>query len=264
MNTQTVAPTDLFGYDVYDNGGNKIGSVDNVWVDDASNELEFIGVKTGWLFGKSHVIPTADATMGDGSITIPYGQDLVKDAPSFPADQELSPAEESEIYNYYGDTRSTAQSPSGLPAGGENINTAAGEMNTATTSNDQEMTLSEEEMAVDKREVQAGTVRLRKVVTTEHEEVPVDLEREQVAVERIDAADTDVPTNAFQEREIEVPVMAEQPVVSKEARVTGGVRLDKTTETETQTVGGDVRSEDVVVEDDTIDDNSPTATDRSW
>jgi stress response protein YsnF len=44
--------------------------------------------------------------------------------------------------------------------------------------------------------------------------------------------------------------MREEPVVAKEARVTGKVRLDKTSEVETQTVGGEVRREDVEVDQD--------------
>ena len=46
------APEQLFGREVTDSSGNKIGSVDGVWVDDATDKLEFVGVKTGWLGGK--------------------------------------------------------------------------------------------------------------------------------------------------------------------------------------------------------------------
>ena len=57
-----------------------------------------------------------------------------------------------------------------------------------------------------------------------------------------------MPGDAFQEEEIEVPVMREEAVVAKEAHVTGQVNLNKNVETETETVGGDVRQEDVVVD----------------
>jgi len=269
METSTQAPNQVFGYDVLDADGNRIGTVDNVWVDDATNQLEFIGVKTGWLFGHTHLIPTADAQFGDQSITVPYPESQIKDAPSFPADQELSPDNESEIYDYYGLDRSTAPSPTGLSDGTSDTTTTfdtaattntTAAVDTATDTNDRAVTLSEEELQVGKREVEAGRVRLRKVVNTEHEEVPVDLARETVSVERVDANATDVPTNAFQEQEIEVPVMREEPVVNKEARVTGGVRLNKDVQTETQTVGGEVRSEDVVVDRDGVEQNVTTDT----
>jgi len=301
MNTQTTTPDQIFGYDVLDSAGNKIGSVDNVWVDDATNALEFIGVKTGWLLGKTHVIPVENANISDGTITVPFAEDQIKDAPSFGGDDEISPDAEDEIYSYYGMDRSTSASPTGLSTGdtsssfsGRDMGTEALESDssyaaasgadtgvtsdyttssstdygaTGTDTDTQALSLSEEELQVGKREVEAGRVRLRKVVNTEHQEVPVELRREQVQVERIDATDADVPSSAFEEQEIEVPVMREEAVVGKESRVTGGVRLNKNVETETRSVGGDVRREDVQVEgaDDTAlsSDSTDNATDSS-
>lgn len=266
MQSDTNAPDQIFGYDVIDTAGNKIGSVDNVWVDDASNELEFIGVKTGWLMGKSHIVPVANAQFSGNSITVPFEQSLVKDAPSYPADHELTPTEENEIYSYYGDQRSVEQSPTGLAAGGENLGEAPVYDYTGTDTgiDQQSLTLSEEDLEVGTQQVEAGRVRLRKVVRTEHEEVPVELQREQVSVERIDAGATDVPTNAFEEQEIEVPVMREEPVVSKEAHASGGVRLNKNVTTETRTVGGDTRTEDVEVVDDGVDAGTTTGRDAGY
>lgn len=252
MNNSSVNPADVFGYDVVTADGNKIGSVDNVWVDDATDQLEFVAVKTGFLFGKSHIIPTADAQFGDGAITVPYSEDQIKGAPTFGGDEELDPEQEQEVYSYYGLDRTTSPSPTGLASdegtgysGNQEYATTAPESN-----GDQNLTLSEEELQVGKREVEAGRVRLRKVVHTEHQEVPVELRREEVEIERVPASGMEVPDNAFEEREIEVPVMREEPVVAKEAHVAGQVNLNKDVETETRTVGGDVRSEDVEVERD--------------
>ena len=101
---------------------------------------------------------------------------------------------------------------------------------------------------MDTRPVEAGRARLRKVVRTERVSQPVELRREQVTVERVPANGQEVPANAFQEQAIEVPLTREEPVVEKEAHVTGQVRVDKTVETERRTVEGDVRREDVEVE----------------
>ena len=62
------------------------------------------------------------------------------------------------------------------------------------------------------------------------------------------ASGAQVPRDAFQEQTIEVSLTREEPVVDKEAHVTGQVRVDKTAETEQRTVGGEVRHEDVAVE----------------
>jgi uncharacterized protein (TIGR02271 family) len=265
------SPEELFGQDVMGSDGGKIGTVDGVWIDDATSALEFIGVKTGWLAGGSHIIPTAAAQFSDGLIQIPYREDQVKGAPEFDSDAELSPSDENTIYQYYGVDRSTAPSPSGLPdgetTGGVVTNSTEGTSQVATgvaaTEGGEQagVFLSEEQLQVGKREVESGRVRLRKVVQTEHQEVPVNLQREEVQVERLDADEVGVPTDAFQESEIEVPVMREEAVLSKETRVTGGVRLNKDVETETRTVGGDVRREDVKIEGD--EDASNSTLDRT-
>jgi uncharacterized protein (TIGR02271 family) len=295
MNTNTQDPGTLFGADVVDSTGNKIGTVDNVWVDDATNELEFVGVKTGWLFGKTHIIPCADAQISDGQITVPYAEDQIKDAPSYGADDELSPEDEQQIYSYYGLDRTTASSSTGLAAGESGTgfgSTASGtsssndtgfatgstggytgsdysdtqteygtsetgyndlgtSTDTTTGTDSDSVRLHEEELNVGKRQVEAGRVRLRKVVSTERQEVPVELQREQVEIERVPVSEAGSITDdsaAFQDQEINVPVMREEAVVGKETRATGEVRLNKTVDTQTETVGGDVRKEDVQVE----------------
>ncbi len=257
MTTGTQAPDQMFGNEVMDAEGNTIGKVDGVWVDDATNELEFVSVKTGKLMGKTHIIPVAHGRVdaNAGTITVPYASDQINGAPSFTGDAELSPDDEDRIYSHYGVSRSTGQSPTGLPGGERAGGTATTDTSSrnygAKNSGDRGMDLAEEQLQVGKRSVDAGRVRLRKVVHTEHQEVPVELRREDVQVERTSATGTDVPDNAFQEQEIEVPVTREEAVVDKEAHVTGRVNVNKTIETETRNIGGEIRSEDVEVVDDT-------------
>lgn len=269
MTMGTQAPDQLYGYNVVDSEGNKVGTVDGIWVDDATNELEFVGVKTGWMMGKTHIIPAAQAQIdSDGrTITVPYAESKVKDAPSFGTDAELSSDDEDQIYSYYGVDRSTAPSPTGLPSGErtgmyETTDTTdtttrdyaatGGEMQPydSTDTGERRVQLAEEELQVGKRPVEAGRVRLRKVVRTEQQEVPVELQREEVDIERVPASGQAPADSAFQEENIEVPVTREEPVVGKEARVAGEVRVGKTAETETRTVGGEVRREDVEVDRD--------------
>jgi len=68
MQTRTD-PTQLFDCEVLDSDGNKIGTVDSVWVDNATDQLEFIGVKTGWFMGKTHIIPTANAQITSSNLS---------------------------------------------------------------------------------------------------------------------------------------------------------------------------------------------------
>jgi len=112
----------------------------------------------------------------------------------------------------------------------------------------QDIALSEESLSVGKRQVESGRAHIRKVVRTERVEQPVELSHEEVNVERVAASGAEVPSDAFQEREIDVPVMREEPVVEKEAHVTGRVEVNKNVQTETRNVEGDVRKEDVEID----------------
>ena len=271
----------LFGDDVIDNGGNKVGTVDGVWVDDATDQLAFIAVKTGWLFGKNHLMPVEQGQIQNTTIQVPYSADQIKNGPSFATDAELSADDEQQIYSYYGVQRSTQTSPTGYASGNQSQTAATGsawndqtQQTTDPTSqvgqgdlptppDEVDVTTAQEELAVGKRVVQAGGVRLRKVVRTETQEVPVELRREDIEIERIPADQLQggqVPDDAFQEGTIDVPVMEEQPVVSKQTVATGGVRLSKTVETQTQTVSDQVRSTDVEIDgdDDVTDSTSHT------
>ena len=76
-----------------------------------------------------------------------------------------------------------------------------------------------------KRTVGAGEVKLHKTVTTEQVNVPVELKREDIVVERVAAHEVEAGKGAFQEEVIKVPLSREEPVVEKEVHVTGGVRV---------------------------------------
>jgi len=258
---RTQAPARLLGYDVLDASGAKIGQVDNVWVDDATQQLEFLGVQTSWLeVGKDHLIPAATASVDTGqhTIQVPYPADQVKDAPSYAADAQLSAADEDSVYTYYGINRSTAPSPTGLAgaigATGPATTSGTGYARTDSTGGDVRVPLTEEQLQVGTRQGEAGRAHLRKIVRTEQVSAPVELRCEEVHVERVPvsgaAVSGELPDDAFQEKDIEVTVMQEEPVVSKQARVTGEVHVGKTPATETRTVEGEVRKEDVVVDRD--------------
>ena len=255
MDRTTDTMNRLFDCEVVDAQGNRVGPVENIWLDPATDQPEFVAVKTGTLMGRTHLVPMTEAQIDDasGQLRVPYSQDQIKNAPHFADDANLSEEDEQGVYRHYGLRRSEAPSPTGLASGGgmtEQPQTGTrSQQQPARAGQDQEnLTLAEEQLRVDKRPVEAGRARLRKVVRTERVQEPVELRREQVTVERVPASGQEVPQNAFQEQQIEVPLTREEPVVEKEAHVTGQVRVDKTAETEQRTVGGDVRREDVVVD----------------
>ncbi len=120
-----------------------------------------------------------------------------------------------------------------------------------TDTNDIRVPVYEEQLVAGKREEELGRVHLHKEVITEQESVPVTLHREEVTVERVpmtgQANQADLQ-NAFQNADIEVPVMGEEAVVGKTAREVEEVRLRKQDVSEQEQVTGTVRRERVVVD----------------
>ena len=266
----------MLDYKVLDQTGAEIGTVHSFWADAQSGNLEFIGVKTGWLFGANHVIPVEKAELDEAAQTVrvPYTSEFVKGAMSVDADATISDEEEKEIYRYYGakggsgyttGMTGTAASAAGLGTAAYETDTTtkssattaatdlttgtAATAKTATGKDDVEVALTEEQVRVGKRTVDAGQVRLRKIVRTEVVNQPVEIRHEDVVVERIsaDQVHSGAATSDFKEETIDVPLTREEVVVQKDAHVTGAVRLHKTAEMETQNVSETVRKEDVEV-----------------
>ncbi len=120
-----------------------------------------------------------------------------------------------------------------------------------TDTNDIRVPVYEEELVVGKRQEEEGRVHLHKEVTSEQETVPVTLRREEVTVERVPFTgnvDPNAARTAFQGQDIDVPVMGEEAVVSKQAHEVEEVRLHKQTTEEQQQVSDTVRRERVVVD----------------
>ena len=116
------------------------------------------------------------------------------------------------------------------------------------------MTRSEEELRVSKQRHQTGTARLRKYVVTENVNLKVPVEKQRVRIEREPITDANraaaMSGPDIAEREHEVTVTEERPVVTKKTVPKEQVRLAKETVTETETVGGQVRKEQIDVEGD--------------
>jgi sporulation protein YlmC with PRC-barrel domain len=101
------------GYAVYDNRGEKIGKVDDLFIDEADRE-EYVGVKMGFLGRKSTLIPMdiVRVNEADKALEVSESKDRVKDAPSFDDDEDITPAYEDRIRRHFGLESSTDTSRS--------------------------------------------------------------------------------------------------------------------------------------------------------
>ena len=90
-------------FKVYDNQGEKIGKVDDLFVDETDRE-EYIGVKMGFLGLKSTLIPMDIVRVNEGERTIEVSdsKDHVRNAPSFDDDEDITPDYEDRIRSHFG------------------------------------------------------------------------------------------------------------------------------------------------------------------
>lgn len=91
----------IFQSTVFDKDGAKIGRVGQVYLDDQTQEPNWVTVKTGLFGTKEYFIPLDEAEHSDKRITVPYDKAKVHGAPFTEIDQNLSPEEEDELYAYY-------------------------------------------------------------------------------------------------------------------------------------------------------------------
>lgn len=114
--------------------------------------------------------------------------------------------------------------------------------------------LAKEHLDVTKRDVERGRVHVHKDVVEQEEVVNVPLREEEVRVERHDvtAGHTtgEVPADAFQEQDIEIPLRGEEAQVHKSARVREEVNISKTARERDEQVRGAVRREEFHVDKD--------------
>src|SRR5215471_995116 len=108
----------------------------------------------------------------------------------------------------------------------------------------------QEDITIGKREVERGHVRIYSRVTEQPAEEAVRLREEKVTVERrpADRPATDADFAAAEQEVVEITETAEEPVISKRARVVEEVVVHKDVTEHTETVRGTERHTDVNVQ----------------
>jgi uncharacterized protein (TIGR02271 family) len=229
------------GQDLYDSHDDKVGTIEEIFLDHASGEPEWALVNTGLFGTKSTFVPLRGASDRGGTLSVPYEKGQIKDAPQLDADGELSRAQEDELYRYY---RLDGEQD-------DTIGTVGHDVSGPTT--DDAMTRSEEELRVGTAERETGRVRLRKYVVEDEVTQTVPVRREEIRVEREPISDGNVDDAlegpAISEEEHEVVLHEEEVVVDKRAVPKERVRLEKDSVTEEETVSETVRKEAIDVDE---------------
>lgn len=93
---------DWRGEKVVDPEGAKIGELEAVYVDTATDQPAFATVKVG-IIGRHRLIfvPLAGATVSPSALRVRYDKKTVSDAPGIDTDGELTAADEPRVFAHY-------------------------------------------------------------------------------------------------------------------------------------------------------------------
>ncbi|MCA1719296.1 MAG: PRC and DUF2382 domain-containing protein [Actinobacteria bacterium] len=272
----------LAGYTVYDQNYDKIGNVDDLFVDE-NDQPEYIGVKMGFLGMSSTLIPMDMVRVNDQRqlVEVAADKDYVKGGPTFDDDKEITPEFEDEVYSYYGLQGAESSAERSAYGGyyGSETDADSGERHPGIAMGDTEsgefqehapeeegigdqsgsdlededelrVQRTEEELRAGTREREAGEVNVRKRVRTDRESVEVPTRREEVSVERVPVEGEAATEAEIGDDEVRVPLTEEEVVVEKRPVAKEEIRLRKDVVEDTEVVEEDVRREEVDVDED--------------
>ena len=269
------------GYEVYDRNGEKIGKVDDLFVDE-NDWAEYLGVKMGFLGLEGTSLIPWELTRADEQgrrIEVSVEKAQVKEGPSFNDDEDITPQYENEVRSHYGlgamqgaanrgaygdyyaDKEREGEVGPGVRMGdtetGEFRGHGRGQEGVNQPGDDLEdedelrVQRTEEELRAGTREREAGAMRIRKRVRIDREQISVPTRHEEVSVERVPVEGREASEAEIGEDEVTMPVTEEEVVVEKRPVVKEEIRVRKDVVEDEEVVEEDVRREEVDVEDHT-------------
>ena len=147
---------DYRGRFLCDSSGERIGTIDEIYLDAETDQPDWGLVNTGQHGTRSSFVPLRDAVqVGDEDVRVPLPPDRIRDAATIEPDGELSAEQEAKLYEHYGldySEPSGAQSEEGQRAHTEG----------------------------------RGRLRLKRYIVTEHVPTTIPVQREELRLERDD------------------------------------------------------------------------------
>jgi uncharacterized protein (TIGR02271 family) len=268
------------GYEVYDRNGEKIGKVDDLFLDE-NDQPEYIGVKMGFLgLEGTSLIPWEIARVdeNDHRIEVSVDKAQAKDGPAFNDDRDITPEYEERVYSHYGLQRAQTDGERGgygeyygdevgkVGPGMREGDTETGEFRghseddegvnqsgTDDLEDEDELRVqrTEEELRAGTREREAGALNVRKRVRTERKQLSVPTRHEEVSVERVPVNDREASEAEIGDDEVSMPVVEDEVVTEKRPVVKEELRIRKDVVQDEKVVEEDVRKEEVDVDDET-------------
>jgi stress response protein YsnF len=229
--------------------GTRLGTVDGIYYDNATDRPAWVAVLSG-----AHIslVPLATASQQGAELHVPFDREQLENAPHHDPGRALSPQDEIDLFRHYGveyDDQSESVSATD-----------------ADSARDDAMTRSEEHLRVRTETEPVERVRLRKHVVTEYQQVTVPVRREEIRLEQVPVGEDEAPVadaaapagggavgeargaSGRADDEQEIVLYEERPVVHTETVPVERVRMGKRTVVDEETVGGEVRREEIEVD----------------
>lgn len=237
------------GTPVYDIDGSKVGEV-------TRHDMQggYLDVKKGLIFTRDVYIPlSAIGQRTTDGIYLNMPKDELRSQNWDTPPNDTQPLNTGVVNR---DQNAAMTQPTDASVNQAPLNTAgnqydtAGQHPTPVRDGDIAVPVREEELIAQKTQQEAGRVHVSKDVVEEQQTLNVPVTREEVRVERVpmQGQSGDIGPDAFQDRDIDVPVMGEQVTAEKRAKVNEEIHLHKRAVTENQQVSDTVRKERVNVE----------------
>lgn len=246
---------DIKGIDLYV-GNDKVGSIDDILVDDGGQFRYFIISTGGWISGKKVLLPIGRARIQDDGKRA-YANDLTKAQvealPEFTNDMMVDYDHEEQVRGVY--RSSATQQSANAPMTDYDRNSYTydkePDLYDLNEQNHPNLKLYGERLVAGKTRQKTGEAVIGKRVETETAQASVAIDKERVTIERI-------PTNSeqavavgeanFQEGEVaRMDIYEEVPEFRKEAFVREEVRVNKVVDHETATAEETLRREELDV-----------------
>jgi sporulation protein YlmC with PRC-barrel domain len=149
-------PSHLQGATVIGDDGQKLGNVDGVYYDNATDRPEWVAVRSGLFGTRVTLVPLRRADDTGHELHVPFDRIQLKNAPHHDPGRELSSSAEADLYRYYGLDYADAD---------DSVET-------------DEFAIDLDDPPAPEDGLPAGPARLRKVVVTEHQDMTVEPERD--------------------------------------------------------------------------------------
>jgi sporulation protein YlmC with PRC-barrel domain len=102
MSIQIDQALEWRGREVVGGDGRKIGTFDEIYLDEGTNEPAWAAVKTGPFRLRRRVVPIADAQADGDSVRVPFSKDQVKSAPTIDSEGWVTERDQATILRHYG------------------------------------------------------------------------------------------------------------------------------------------------------------------